>query len=195
MVFDIGGVLLRSTSVSSTSQRWERRLGLTDGWILNYLQAEFLPQADSGIWTEEEVWQHFARGIGAPQHVEEIARDAWWWDEVDEELLAFAANIRSAVRLGIISNAWPGARANACDRFGLSHIFHEIVISSEERCTKPSREIYEIALKRLQVLPSQTVFVDDFAPNVEAAAELGFHGILHTSASRTIRTLEGMFSR
>lgn len=192
--FDIGGVLLHSKITAHTSQTWERRLGLPEGKILRFLRSGFYLRADSGEWTEDEVWREFALGIGALEHVQEIAQDSWWWDEPDQELMAFAAKLRPRMRLGIISNAWPGARKHASDRFGLADAFEEIVISSEERCMKPDRRIFEIALARLQVQAHEAVFVDDQKPNIEAARELGFHGILHRSTSETIEELQGLLA-
>jgi putative hydrolase of the HAD superfamily len=53
------------------------------------------------------------------------------------------------------------------------------VDSSEEKIRKPNPEIYLRTLTRLGVsTPGAAIFLDDFAPNVDAARELGLHGIL-----------------
>ncbi|MBL7183721.1 MAG: HAD-IA family hydrolase, partial [Anaerolineae bacterium] len=42
---------------------------------------------------------------------------------------------------------------------------------------KPDPAIYQLALERLGTAPEATVFVDDYEPNVAAAAELGIRAI------------------
>ena len=49
----------------------------------------------------------------------------------------------------------------------------EDIISCECGFVKPEREIYELLLSRYGLRPEDTIFIDDRAENVEAAAELG----------------------
>lgn len=46
--------------------------------------------------------------------------------------------------------------------------------SHEARASKPHRRIYEIACERHGLVPAETFFVDDLAPNIATAGELGF---------------------
>jgi glucose-1-phosphatase len=41
--------------------------------------------------------------------------------------------------------------------------------------SKPSPRIFEIACKQHQLVPSETLFIDDLAPNIATAKDLGFH--------------------
>ena len=50
------------------------------------------------------------------------------------------------------------------------------VISCEEHVVKPDAEIYRILIKRYNINPSQTLFIDDRKSNVEAACNEGWHG-------------------
>lgn len=52
-----------------------------------------------------------------------------------------------------------------------------IVVSGEEKITKPSPEIFQIAIERFNLIPEETIFIDDRADNVEASKKLGFHGV------------------
>lgn len=51
------------------------------------------------------------------------------------------------------------------------------VISYQEKCIKPEEQIYRILLERYQLEPSESVFLDDLAANIEGAKKLGIHGI------------------
>lgn len=55
------------------------------------------------------------------------------------------------------------------------------VCSSLVHCIKPEPEIYQILLDRYGLVPEETVFIDDYPPNIEAAEKLGIHGFVFTN--------------
>ena len=65
---------------------------------------------------------------------------------------------------------------------GLFRHFGDIVVSGDEKLTKPDPAIYHLALARFGLEPGQAVFVDDNAANVDAANALGIHGVLFSGA-------------
>jgi HAD superfamily hydrolase (TIGR01509 family) len=65
-----------------------------------------------------------------------------------------------------------------------------IIYSHEAGISKPDPRIYRLARDRLGVRPEEMVFLDDVAPNVAAARDLGAHGILFTSTARAIADIE-----
>ncbi len=96
---------------------------------------------------------------------------------VDRELLRFIRSLRPDRKTGLISNGWPDLR-EYISRQHFEDAFDTIVISAEVGLMKPAREIYELALQRLDVRPAEAALVDDSRANVEGANELGMHGIL-----------------
>ena len=57
---------------------------------------------------------------------------------------------------------------------------------------KPNRRIYEILLERYDLDPTECLFFDDRADNVEAARNLGFEAIQVTSQEMLNDTLKKM---
>lgn len=49
------------------------------------------------------------------------------------------------------------------------------IVSCEVGLIKPEREIYNLLLDRYNLVPEQTMFIDDRKPNVDAAAEVGIN--------------------
>lgn len=79
----------------------------------------------------------------------------------------------------------------------LDELFDVVVDSSEEGVRKPDPRIFHLALERLgDVAPSRAVFLDDYVGNVEAARQLGLHGIVvesdHTPAFEELFELLGL---
>jgi putative hydrolase of the HAD superfamily len=71
--------------------------------------------------------------------------------------------------------------------------FDAVVISGEVGMRKPEPAIYRYTAGELGLEPQQCVFVDDLAPNVRGAVEVGMVGVRHVSAEDTIRELEALF--
>jgi putative hydrolase of the HAD superfamily len=95
------------------------------------------------------------------------------------ENVALIRSLRPSYRLGVLSNADRTLRSRLGDGLGIAGLFDDIVCSAEVGCAKPEPEIYGLACRRLGVAPETCVFVDDHAPNVEAARALGMRGVLY----------------
>lgn len=65
---------------------------------------------------------------------------------------------------------WPAFRATS----PLFDHFQDIIVSGDERLTKPDPAIYQLALRRFGLAPGEAIFIDDRAENVAAAAANGF---------------------
>jgi len=64
-----------------------------------------------------------------------------------------------------------------------SRYFEGVYFSHLIRLRKPDREIYEYVLADAELAPEETVFFDDMQVNVEAACQVGIHGVWHEPGS------------
>ena len=55
--------------------------------------------------------------------------------------------------------------------------FNGMIISGEDKLVKPDHKIYELAISRFNLIPEQTIFIDDRIENIKAAKELKFNTI------------------
>ena len=56
-------------------------------------------------------------------------------------------------------------------------LFDGLLISGEDKLIKPDQAIYELAKKRFNLDPEETVFIDDKLENIEAAQKMNFKTI------------------
>ena len=61
--------------------------------------------------------------------------------------------------------------------------FNQTYASNKIGCAKPDPHFFELILEAEQTAPEDTFFTDDRANNVAAAASLGIHAELFTSAA------------
>jgi putative hydrolase of the HAD superfamily len=98
---------------------------------------------------------------------------------------------KKGIKTALLSNSW----GNTYPRHGWDEMFDEVVISGEVGMRKPDAEIYHHTLDLLKVKPEESVFVDDLAHNIKAAADLGMIGVLHVDYESTKDELEIIFNQ
>lgn len=67
--------------------------------------------------------------------------------------------------------------------------FHDIVVSGDEKLTKPDPAIFQLAAARFGHAPEAMLFIDDNAANIQSAAKLGWQTHHFTDAMSLERDL------
>ena len=108
-----------------------------------------------------------------------------------EETVSILSELRAAgVPCYVLSNMEPETFPLRLERFEFLHWFDGHVISGLEGLVKPDPKIFRRLLRRFDLQPSRTLFIDDSAVNVEAAAEIGINAVLFESPAQLRAHLE-----
>ncbi|HUP72555.1 MAG TPA: HAD family phosphatase [Acidimicrobiales bacterium] len=102
-------------------------------------------------------------------------------DGIDRTIVAdkVRALRASGLRMGIVTNNVREFSERWRRLIPVDELFDDIVDSSAVGVRKPNPDIYHLALRRLGVTrPDSAIFLDDFAPNVDAAIAIGLHGVV-----------------
>lgn len=190
IIWDIGGVILRTEDRRPRTQL-AGRFGMT------YEEIEAVifggpssKEATVGQIKVERHWENVCKVLKlSPGEIPAFQKEFWGGDRVDMELIAYIRALRPRYCTAVLSNAWSDMRS-LVERWGIVDAFDEIIISSEVGAAKPDPRIYQIAVERLNVSPSEAVFIDDFPQNVEAARAAGLRSIQFTSFAQVRSDLE-----
>ncbi len=195
VIFDIGGVLLHTLDRSALC-RWEARVGLSmDSLRREVFSSPASWRASIGLATEADVWLEFACLFRlTADEVRMVADDLFAGEAVDQEVAMYVRSLRPRYKTALLSNAWPEARQSLCERRGLGDLTDTLILSAEERLMKPDTRIYELAADRLGVAPEETLFVDDYMPNVEGARDAGLRAVHYTTREATLSALSSLLS-
>ncbi len=193
VIFDFGGVLVR-TGDPSGREKWEKQLGLSRGALAQEVfDSEVSTQAQLGLLPQDAIWQHFAEHFQLnPQDLSQLQEDFWSGDRLDLDLVDFLRSLRPRIKTSILSNAWDGARQRFREEYKLEDAVDLIVISAEEKMAKPDPQIYALIARRMEILPQEAVFLDDFAVNIQAACEAGFHAVLFQNTRQAIQDIQAV---
>jgi len=198
LVFDLGNVLIEWNSEK----------------ILTYFETEkvrrqVLRQAifESGVWHQtdkgelslKEACEEVLAQLDASYH--SVVKNIFyhWYEVVHvysdlQERIRLWAN-QGGYRIYILSTT--------CEIFyhiekaGLLPIYPLLsgyILSSEVGVVKPEAEIYQKLLKKYNLNPVESVFIDDIQANLDTAAELGFETILSTSETENISAMEDLLT-
>ena len=77
----------------------------------------------------------------------------------------------------VLSNWSAETFIDAKEQFSFLNIFDGLIISGAEKLIKPDPKIFHLACKRFNLIPENTVFIDDRIENIEAASRLNFQTI------------------
>lgn len=150
-------------------------------------------QMDRGIISYNEFLEQLAvaSGVAASQIDHELRNAA----PANPRLLQLISRVREAgVRTALLSNAPADLLMPMLDEHNLQPYFDQIVVSSDIGMIKPSPEIYEYTLQKLDVSANQAIFIDDNPTNVAGAERVGIVGIKFESVVQLERSLSELLT-
>lgn len=96
---------------------------------------------------------------------------------VYDDVLPCFEELKSEYSISVLSDTWPSLR-RVLKNYGVSQYLSGIVLSCDYNEQKSGTKLFEIAIKEWNILPEETVFVDDSESNLDNASKVGFSCIL-----------------
>lgn len=183
--FDIGGVLIKDFS---KTDKWSEVLDVIkvpdskrNGFNEHFFQLEH--EICSGLNTNS-AFTKLARqfGIVLPKDFNLLYEIAIRFEK-NESIWSIAKLVKSKVKVGLLTNMYSGMLDEIKQRKLLPKIKWDIVVdSSVEGCSKPEKEIFEIAQKRALISGEEIFYIENTQRHIDAAKKLGWKTFLYDSA-------------
>lgn len=187
LLFDLGGVIMdirRENAVKALE-----RIGMTDAndFLGEYSQKGPFLLLEEGSISPQEFRNEIRRYISTD--VTDEAIDAAFCEfliGIPLHRLVALRELRKRYGIYMLSNTnpimWDSRIAEEFRHEGLemADYFDGIVTSFEAKSIKPDSKIFEYAIEKCQLVPEETIFLDDSQKNLNAAAMLGFNTLLVT---------------
>lgn len=182
IVFDLGGVIM--TLDPAEALRRFKALGLSDAerYLDAYTQSGIFGNLEEGKITAEDFRSKLSSLTGHELTFDEC-KHAWlgYRKDVPQRNLDLLKELRAKdYRLILLSNTNPfmmdWALSSEFDGKGssLNDYFDALYLSYRLGIMKPAPDFFRQVLDNENILPEETLFVDDGQRNVEAAGKLGF---------------------
>ena len=180
LIFDFGGVLTTIDTAQAIAKF--KALGLKDAenYLNSYKQTGIFYQLENGDIDAETFIAELSKLCGREISYDETL-DAWmgFIVNVQTDFMEYLQTLRGKYRLGVLSNTnpflqgWARSADFTNEGKSLDDYFDDLYLSYLMKCSKPGKDIYLKMLNDGNMLPHETLFVDDGAKNIEAAEALG----------------------
>jgi|BioPla2DNA2_1021312.scaffolds.fasta_scaffold125748_2 putative hydrolase of the HAD superfamily len=97
---------------------------------------------------------------------------------LDKGFIPFAEKFSGKYQFALLSNDVKAWSEHIRSFHNIDRYFTHIVISADAGCRKPGREIFEIALTKMQTAAKNCIFIDNSVQNLVTASEVGMDTIL-----------------
>jgi epoxide hydrolase-like predicted phosphatase len=196
IIFDMGGVFIQTTDKNPRSNL-AKKYGMNyEELSLLIFQSETAQQATLGKIDESQHWifigNHF--GLNAAE-LEKFQNEFWGGDTLDQDLVRFTILLKEKYSIGLLSNAWSGARELLTRKFGFLDLFDVSVFSAEVKMAKPDPKFYFWMMEKLNLRSEETIFVDDFIENITAAKELGLRTVHFNNTMEAIAEINTLIKK
>lgn len=189
IVFDMGGVLI-DLNLSEAVRRF-KELGFTkiDDYLDPYEQKDFFLELEKGNISAEEFRQRLSELTGKDIPYDE-AKWAWlgFIEDVPQYKLDYLLELRKEYNVYLLSNtnpfvmSWTRSNDFSEAKRPITDYFDKIYASYEVGITKPDRAIFEHMLADGNMIPAETLFIDDAEKNTKVAELLGIKTYLPENA-------------
>jgi 2-haloacid dehalogenase len=194
VIFDLGGVL-----IDWNPRHLYQKVFRTDEAI-----EYFLRNICTMEWNEEQdAGRKWADGIQSlsvryPEYRSEIAAYFDRWEEmlkgqIDASVLLFERLLKNDVPVYALTNWSSETFPMALERYPFLSAFKGIVVSGHEGVRKPNPSIFQICTNRYNLVPAQTLFIDDNLRNVQAARDFGFQACHYLNPAQLNDVLSPLF--
>ncbi|MCS7174187.1 HAD family hydrolase [Pseudothermotoga sp.] len=193
-VFDLGRVLLdwepyeymlKVFPKSVADEINEKIFESKDWWLM-----------DKGIFSEEQLWEKKLKEL--PHLSEYIVHMK---EKVPQLLIPIEENVKilpklkqKGFKLYVLSNFSEKNFELVYSKYDFFKFFDGMVISSHVKLAKPEKEIYLELIKRYNLVPKDSLFIDDKLENIQTARMLGFeciHLTDHRNLTEKLKDLLG----
>jgi FMN phosphatase YigB (HAD superfamily) len=192
LIFDIGDILIH-LDFKQTFGEFQKLAAVDFAEIISYSREhKVFDRFEKGSITAQQFRDELKQFL-KPSVTDEKINTAWnsVLHHYPEDKFSLLKELKSRYRTFALSNTNEIHVATFNEavktKFGeenFESFFHRAYYSNEVGHRKPEMEIYEFILKKENLNPSETFFVDDLPENIEAAKSLGIQAHLLTDRNK-----------
>ena len=182
IVFDLGGVLVDLDFKAAINGLQEAGFANVKEQLMAFDREGIFQKFELGEITADE-FRSAIRENSTVELTDEEVDNLWnaMLLEVPREKLELILDLRGKYMVYLLSNTnsihWDYVCKNAFNYHGfrVKDYFEETFLSYEMHLAKPDKAIFEKVLEEANLLPEETLFIDDSEANCKTASELGIH--------------------
>lgn len=177
IVFDLGRVLIKFEPKEYTEKNIpeEKREAFYNG----IFDSDEWQMLDRGTLSYEEAKKIFKERVsGVDKEIDRLFdADLFKILQPIEENVKLLPELKKKYNLYILSNFHQPAFEHIFKKYDFFRLFDGHTVSCYYYLLKPEKEIYDTLIEKFNLIPEETVFIDDTKVNIEACEKEGIRGI------------------
>ena len=181
IVFDLGGVVL-NLDIPRTFDAFAKLARVSVEELLKFsAEKDVFHPYETGQITTDEFLNRMLNLFGNKVSHEQII-DAWnaMLLDLPQDRIHYLDKLRSKYKTIVLSNtndlhlkAFEQIVSEATNGRSLTDFFDHVYYSHKIGMRKPNADIFEFVLEKHDLIPSETLFIDDMEQNIKGAANVG----------------------
>lgn len=190
IIFDLGNVLLNFKPVVYLHTKISNKEKVQQIYEEIFTSEEWL-MLDRGVITEEEAVDEICNRSTENSELIRSVMHNWYQllTPIEDTIEVLKELKDKGYKLYVLSNFHLLAYKDVTKRYKFFTYFDGGIISYKEKLMKPEKDIYDKLIRRYEINPKESIFIDDTQENIESAAKLGFKAILFTNSKDLRRKL------
>jgi len=162
LIFDFGGIISLPKGLF---------------YIPIFPDTEMWHKAESGEIPEEDFWRKLAEYYQKSE--EEVLQMLFDEKQLNLPLIEFLKSKKNQMKFAFINNGLDRLMEKFINEWVLGSFFDVMINSAKERLSKPDPKIFNLACERLNLSPSDCVYIGRKEHYVDTARSLGMRGFVY----------------
>ncbi|MBD3211570.1 MAG: HAD-IA family hydrolase [Candidatus Lokiarchaeota archaeon] len=189
IIFDLGNVLINFKPGEFLNQ-FTNEMGKIEDFVKKVPKSKIWFDLDRGKLSVNEAFKIFLEKYPEKEELlHSFFENNKWMDmltPIKENVEILNELKNKGYRLYILSSFIKEAFSYIQSRYEFLSLFDGAVISYQEGCIKPEKEIYRILLQRYNLNPEECIFIDDHKVILKPARQLGMN-VIHYQPDTDLR--------
>lgn len=194
VIFDLADVVLHPLRGTFTELMAER-LGVSEAEISRLFGTRENDLWDMGEISDEAFFNFVLMHLNLPKEMKQVL-ERFVVDDfyIDQEILAYIRELRKSYTTALLTNFPAHVHQFMQSAWRVDGAFDHIIASCDVKLIKPDPKIYRLTLERLGCKAEESIFIDDRPVNVEAAENLGIHGVVYRTREQAIGDVQDILA-
>lgn len=180
IVFDVGNVLVKWTPEELSLKLWDNNAHEAEIACKYVFRSSIWPEFDLGKLSEDEIIHQMEEVLPIEDRyiVRKTVMSYAHMVGINKETNDWAIKMKKkGYHIYLLTNYGKQFIHNY-SRLPIKDYLDGYVCSSDIKMVKPNHDIYEYLLHKYNLIPEETMFIDDLKVNTDAALEVGFGKVI-----------------
>jgi len=193
VIFDAYGVTLTG-GFPPTMKTLAKRFNKDWEYLQNIFYTKYFNQAAERKITQQKAWELAIKETSIPITIEEIKDVHYSFMHINKDIIQFINKVKKDKKTAILLTKNTREQHNDVNKkLNFTKYFDEVINTWELNLPKASKETIEYVLKKFNVKPNETIYIDDQKINLIEAKKLGVYTIFYENLDQFKKDFDKLY--